>query len=136
MSSFFHSNIFHNSSLNLSKFSDNDVVHSIVTVCRSWEKWLVFKIAKNEINVILSWLPILKQEYAVFMVVKLFFFYKDVDKFCNSLAELYSNVSKVGDFSSVNTCIMNKLYLNVPLRAATGSYINFIWKKRFFMIAT
>ena len=64
------------------------------------------------------------------------FFYKDVDKFCNSLAELYSNVSKVGDFSSVNTCIMNKLYLNVPLRAAAGSYINFIWKKRFFMIAT
>ena len=97
---------------------------------------MVFKIAKNEINVILSWLPILKREYAVFMVVKLFFFYKDVDKFCNSLAELYSNVSKVGDFGSVNTCIMNKLYLNVPLRAAAGSYINFIWKKRFFMIAT
>ena len=66
------------------------------------------------------------------MVVKLLFFYKDVDKFCNSLAELYSNVSKVSDFSSVNTCIMNKLYLNVPLRAAAGSYINFIWKKRFF----
>ena len=66
------------------------------------------------------------------MVVKLFFFYKDVDKFCNSLAELYSNVSKVGDFSSINTCIMNKLYLNVLLRAAAGSYVNFIWKKRFF----
>ena len=64
------------------------------------------------------------------------FLKKDVDKFCNSLAELYSNVSKVGDFSSVNTCIMNKLYVNVPLRAAAGSYINFIWKKRFFMIAT
>ena len=31
---------------------------------------------------------------------------------------------------------MNKLYLNVPLRAAAGSYINFMWKKRFFMIAT
>ena len=90
--------------------------------------------AKNEINVILSWLPILKQEYAVFMVVKLFFFYKDVDKFCNSLAELYSNVSKVGDFSSVNACIMNKLYLNVPLRAATGSYINFIWEKKFLWL--
>ena len=70
------------------------------------------------------------------MVVKLFFFYKDVDKFCNSLAELYSNVSKVSDFSSVNTYVMNKLYLNVPLRAAAGSYINFIWEKRFFMIAT
>lgn len=68
------------------------------------------------------------------MVVKLFFFYKDVDKFCNSLAELYSNVSKVGDLSSVHTCIMNKLYLNVPLRAAAGSYIYFIWKKRFFMM--
>ena len=90
-------------------------------------------IAKNEINVILSWLPVLKQEYAVFMVVKLFFFYKDVDKFCNSLAELYSNVSKVGDLNSVNTFIMNKLYLNTPLRAAAGSYIYFVWKKRFFM---
>ena len=32
-----------------------------------------FKVAKNEINVILSWLPVLKQEYAVFMVVKIFF---------------------------------------------------------------
>ena len=131
---FFYSNIFHNSSLNLSKFQDNDVPHSIVTLCRYWEKWLVFTIAKNEINVILSWLPILKQEYAVFMVVKLFFFYKDVDKFCNSLAELYSNVSKVGDLNSVNTCIMSKLYLNVPLRAAAGSYIYFVWKKRFFII--
>ena len=62
---------------------------------------------------------------------KTFLFYKDVDKFCNSLAELYSNVSKVGDFSSVNTCIMKKLYFNVPLRAAAGSYINFIWEKKF-----
>ena len=65
---------------------------------------------------------------------KNFLCYKDVDKFCNSLAELYSNVSKVGDLNSVNTCIMSKLYLNVPLRAAAGSYIYFVWKKRFFMI--
>ena len=65
------------------------------------------------------------------MVVKLFFFYKDVDKFCNSLAELYSNVSKVGDFSFVNTCIMNKLYLNVPLRAPLGLILILFGRKGF-----
>ena len=105
------------------------MLHTAFLLCAGLEKngWKIFKVAKNEINMIFVMITSTKV-YGC----KTFLCYKDVDKFCNSLAELYSNVSKVGDLNSVNTFIMNKLYLNTPLRAAAGSYIYFFEEKVFY----
>lgn len=103
---FIHSNMFFITHLLFWANCKIRMLDTLLLLCTSLEKkgLKIFKVAKMKYTC--TWFYQDCQCSSIVCCIygcKIFlFFIKDVDKFCNSLAELYSNVSKVGDLNFVN----------------------------------